>query len=202
MKRKSFISKNSTKNQKKLYIILIGLALLALIIGIVFLFMINNDSKLYIKDNLGNSITDSTSNISLFFKTLFNNFLYIIIIWLLGISIIGIPFVIFMYLFKYFLFGFSISSIIYTYGFKGILVSIIELFPHKLLFLIILILITFYSLSFSIKLFKNLFLKRPINFRESMNKYVKILIISLTFTLFITLYEVFATNYLLNFFNI
>ena len=66
MKRKSFISKNSTKNQKKLYIILIGLALLALIIGIVFLFMINNDSKLYIKDNLGNSITDSTSNISLF----------------------------------------------------------------------------------------------------------------------------------------
>ena len=202
MKRKSFISKNSTKNQKRLYIILIGLALLALIIGIVFLFMINNDSKLYIKDNLGSSITDSSSNISLFFKTLFNNFLYIIIIWLLGISIIGIPFVIFMYLFKYFLFGFSISSIIYTYGFKGILVSIIELFPHKLLFLIILILLTFYSLSFSIILFTNLFLKRPINFRESMNKYVKILIISLTFTLFITLYEVFAVNYLLNFFNI
>lgn len=202
MKKRNFISNKSTRNQKKLYLILIGLAFVALTIGILFIFIINNDSKLYLKDSLTNNFSNYKSTMPLFFKTLFNNFIYVLLIWLLGISIIGIPFVIFMFLFKYFLFGFSISSIFYSYGIRGILVSLIELFPHKIIYLIIILLISFYSLSFSIKIFKNLFLKKTINFRESMSKYLKILIISLTGTVFITLYEVFGVNYLLNFFNI
>ena len=202
MKRKGFISKSRTRNQKKLYLILIGLAILALIFGIIFIFMISFDNKIYIKDSLIDNFSNSFSSFPLLFQTIFNNFIYIIIIWLLGISIIGIPVIMFLYLFKMFLFGFSISSIIYSYGLKGILVSLIELFPHKIIYLILILLITFYSLSFSIKLFRSLFLKVNINFKEAMNKYLKILLISLVVSIFISIYELFVCNNLFNFFNI
>lgn len=196
MKRKINLSKN--KNQKKLYLLLIGLAVISFIVGCLFIFVISKENNSFIKENLTNYFSNIKPSFSLFFKTLFNYFIYVIIIWILGISIIGIPIIIFMYLFKSFLLGFSLSSIMNSFGFKGILISLFDLFPHKISFLIVLLLVTFYSISFSIKLIKHLFFKKPINFRESMNKYFKILIISLSCSLIISIYEVFISLYLIN----
>ena len=195
MKKRNFISNN--KNQKRLYLILIGLAIVSIIIGIIFIFFISNDNKTYIKESLNNYFNNQNTSINYFFKSLFNNFIYVIVIWVLGISIIGIPIIIFMYLFKSFLLGFSISSIINSYGLKGILISLIDILPGKFLYLIIILLISFYSLSFSLKIIKNLFFKRPVNFRESMNKYSKILVICLISSLLITIYQVFIESILL-----
>lgn len=201
MKKKiSVLNKNS--NQTKLYFILIGLALLSFILGILFIFIIDKNSLSYIKDHLSLYFDNIPLNINTFFKTLFNNFIYIIIIWVLGISLIGLPIVILMFAFKSFIFGFSISSIMYSFGFKGILISLINVIINKFAYIVVLLLITRYSISFSIKLFKHLFLRKPINFRETMNKYLKVLIISLVISLFISIYESFISNYLLNFFNL
>lgn len=201
MKKKiSVLNKNS--NQTKLYFILIGLALLSFILGILFIFIIDKNSLSYIKDHLSLYFDNIPLNINTFFKTLFNNFIYIIIIWVLGISLIGLPIVILMFAFKSFIFGFSISSIMYSFGFKGILISFINVIINKFAYIVVLLLITRYSISFSIKLFKHLFLRKPINFRETMNKYLKVLIISLVISLFISIYESFISNYLLNFFNL
>lgn len=202
MKKKIFYGKRNTKNQKLLYLILIGLALLAFIIGIIFIFTISHSNQETIKEAITSYYSESSLTLSSFFKVLFNNYTYIFLIWILGISVIGIPIVLILFLFKSFLLGFSLSSIFYTFQFKGILVTIFNLIPSKILFLIVLLLITFYSISFSIKLFKHLFLKMPINFRESMNKYLKVLLISLVVSIFISLFEAIISIYLLNLFNI
>lgn len=202
MKKKIFYSKRNTQNQKLLYLILIGLALLALIIGIIFIFTISKGNQETIKEAINTYYKESSLTLSSFFRVLFNNYTYILLIWILGISVIGIPIVLAMFLFKSFLLGFSLSSIFYTFKFKGILVTIFNLIPSKLLFLIVLLLITFYSISFSVKLYKHLFLRKPINFRDSMNKYLKVLLISLVVTIFISLFESFISIYLLNLFNI
>ena len=193
MKKRLFIG----KNQKRIYLLLIGLAVISILFGIFNIFIISSDNKEFIKENILGYFNNYESSIELFFRTLFNNYIYLIIIWILGISIVGIPIVLFMYLFKSFIFGFSLSSIIYSYGFKGILISLIDLIPNKFIYLIVLLLMTFYSLSFSIKLIKHLFLKKPINFKEAMSKYFKILIISLSISLFITIYEVFLEHLLI-----
>ena len=193
MKKRLIIS----KNQKRLYLLLIGLAFIAILSGIIFIFLISNSNKIFIKDNLITYFNNLSSSTTIFFKSLFNNFIYIIIIWLFGISIIGIPVVVFMYLFKSFIFGFSISSIIYSFGIKGMFYVLCDLIFNKFIYLVIILLSTFYSLSFSYKLIKYLFLKKSINFRDAMNKYFKILIISLTVSLFITIYEVYILHFLI-----
>jgi len=187
----------NSKNQKRLYLVLIGLAILAIIYGIIYLFILNNNNKLFIKDNLIYYFNNLSPSTETFFKTLFNNFIYILIIWILGISIIGIPIVLFMYLFKSFVFGLSLSSIIYSFGSKGIIILLIDLLLNKFIYLIGILLITFYSVSFSVKLIRHLFLKKAINFREAMNKYFKILIITLSLSLFLTIYEVYIEHFII-----
>lgn len=199
MKKNIFKTSNSIKEQKKLYLFLIGLAITSIILGIIFIFLMDNSNTTYIQEYITsffNNLKESNNN-QLFFQAFLNNLFYILIIWLFGLSIIGIPIVIFIFLFKNFIVGFSLSSIISTYKLEGLLKALIQLFPHQLIFLIVLLLLTFYSVSFSVKLFHYLFLKKSINFKDATNKYLKILLISIIISFLISLYEGYIATYFL-----
>ncbi len=199
MKKRTFVT-NSIRKQKRLYYILIGLALITFITGILFLFIISNDNKLIINQSIKEYFNQENDKIALFFKSLFNNYIYIIAIWTLGISIIGIPLIIILLLFKSFIFGFSISTIVSTFGIKGLLIAVIHTIISNGIYLVIVLLVSFYSISFSIKLFKSLFFKKNIDFKDSINKYIKILLISLTSSIIISIYDSFISNNILNLF--
>lgn len=198
MKRKIFKVKDNINNQKKLYLVLIGLALLSFLSGLCFVFVLDNDNLKQINDTITSFFSNREWEDISVITSFLNIFIYIIAIWVLGISIIGLPFSIMILGFKSFLSGFSISSIIYTYGFKGLLIIFIEYIPSAIFSGILLILVTFYSISFSIKLFNYLFLKKQVNFKETMKKYVKIFVICFVYSIILCLYNTFFIPFLLS----
>ena len=206
MNNKLYAAKNSIIKQKKLYRIIITLMIFGIISGILFIFFISKESKtkalVSIKNffDLMNTSTGINYGKSLL-NTLVNNIGYVLFIWLLGISIIGLPITIVLAFMKSFIVGFSISSIISCYKAKGILGAFLYVFPHQIIILFIYLLLSFYSISFSIKLFKSLFLKQTINFRVVMQKYIKILLISLIGIIIVSLYEVFISTYFIKLFT-
>lgn len=206
MNNKLYAAKNSIIKQKKLYRIIITLIIFGIISGILFIFFISKESKtkalVSIKNffDLMNTSTGINYGKSLL-NTLVNNIGYVLLIWLLGISIIGLPITIVLAFMKSFIVGFSISSIISCYKAKGILGAFLYVFPHQIIILFIYLLLSFYSISFSIKLFKSLFLKQTINFRVVMQKYIKILLISLIGIIIVSLYEVFISTYFIKLFT-
>lgn len=206
MNNKLYAAKNSIIKQKKLYRIIITLMIFGIISGILFIFFISKESKtkalVSIKNffDLMNTSTGINYGKSLL-NTLVNNIGYVLLIWLLGISIIGLPITIILAFMKSFIVGFSISSIISCYKAKGILGAFLYVFPHQIIILFIYLLLSFYSISFSIKLFKSLFLKQTINFRVVMQKYIKILLISLIGIIVVSLYEVFISTYFIKLFT-
>lgn len=206
MNNKLYAAKNSIIKQKKLYRIIITLMIFGIISGILFIFFISKESKtkalVSIKNffDLMNTSTGINYGKSLL-NTLVNNIGYVLLIWLLGISIIGLPITIILAFMKSFIVGFSISSIILCYKAKGILGAFLYVFPHQIIILFIYLLLSFYSISFSIKLFKSLFLKQTINFRVVMQKYIKILLISLIGIIIVSLYEVFISTYFIKLFT-
>lgn len=206
MNNKLYAAKNSIIKQKKLYRIIITLMIFGIISGILFIFFISKESKtkalVSIKKffDLMNTSTGVNYGKSLL-NTLVNNIGYVLLIWLLGISIIGLPITIVLAFMKSFIVGFSISSIISCYKAKGILGAFLYVFPHQIIILFIYLLLSFYSISFSIKLFKSLFLKQTINFRVVMQKYIKILLISLIGIIIVSLYEVFISTYFIKLFT-
>lgn len=206
MNNRLYAAKNSIIKQKKLYRIIITLMIFGIISGILFIFFISKESKtkalVSIKNffDLMNTSTGINYGKSLL-NTLVNNIGYVLLIWLLGISIIGLPITIVVAFMKSFIVGFSISSIISCYKAKGILGAFLYVFPHQIIILFIYLLLSFYSISFSIKLFKSLFLKQTINFRVVMQKYIKILLISLIGIIIVSLYEVFISTYFIKLFT-
>ena len=206
MNNKLYAAKNSIIKQKKLYRIIITLMIFGIISGILFIFFISKESKtkalVSIKNffDLMNTSTGMNYGKSLL-NTLVNNMGYVLLIWVLGISIIGLPITIVLAFMKSFIVGFSISSIISCYKAKGILGAFLYVFPHQIIILFIYLLLSFYSISFSIKLFKSLFLKQTINFRVVMQKYIKILLISLIGIIIVSLYEVFISTYFIKLFT-
>lgn len=200
-------AKNHIMNQKKLYFFLIGLIIVGLIVGILFWFAISNEDKLLVTNDLTNFFNcikdgDSINYWGSLINSIVTNLIYVILIWLLGISIIGLPIILLMITIKSFIVGFSISSIVAIYGFKGLLGAFVYVFPHQIVFLLLLILLGFYALSFCMKLFKYLFLKQMINFKEAMRKYLKILLVSSVVAVVISLFETFISTYLIKLFTL
>ena len=206
MNNKLYAAKNSIIKQKKLYKLIITLMIFGIISGILFIFFINKESKNNTLSSIKNffDLMNTSTGVNYgksLLNTLINNIGYVLLIWLLGISIIGLPITIILAFMKSFILGFSISSIISCYKIKGILGAFLYIFPHQIIILFIYLLLSFSSISFSIKLFKSLFLKQNINFRIVMQKYIKILLISLVSSIIISLYEVFISTYFIKLFT-
>ena len=197
-------AKKSITNQKKKYLFLTTIISIGILSGILFIFFISKEDKSLVKTELTTFFTYIQTNdihyLTAFTNSLFSNLIYLIIIWILGISIAGIPIIIFLLFFKGFILGFSFSAVIANYGVKGILLSMAYQLPHALLLLIVFLLIGFYAINFSIRLFRNLFLKEQINLGPYFKRYNQIAIISIIGILICSLLETFLSPVFMNFF--
>lgn len=185
------------KEQKKIYIFLIIVMILGLISGIIYAIILNQNDHNLVTESL-NSFFISIKENNIDYKnalinSLIGNITFTTFIFLLGISIIGIPIIILSLFLKTFIFGFSISSIIYTYHLNGILKAITYTLPHQLITLLMALFLGFYALYFGIKLFKYLFKGKDINLRMSMKRYLQVYIIVLLINITCSFIEVFLS---------
>jgi len=185
--------KKEFKCNKKGITFLLGITLIGFIFGTIFITIISNSDKLMVKDyvntfieNIKNNKINYTEN---FINVLTSNFSFIIIIWLLGMSVVGIPINIFYYFINSFILGFSIVSFILTYKIKGCIFSLIYIIPHNIINFMIFTLIVYYSINFSLTLIFAITKKKSINFKQIINKYLKTLFFSSIIILLTSLYE-------------
>ncbi len=188
---------NKLAEQKKIYIFLIIVMLIGLILGIIYAVILNKSDHNLVTTSLDSFFTSIKKNDidykSALINSLVGNISFVTFIFLLGISIIGIPLIIFSLASSTFIFGFSLSSIIYTYHFNGILKAITYLFPHQLITLLMSLFLGFYALYFGIKLFKYLFRGIDINLRSSMKRYLQVYVTVLLIFIGCSFIEVFLS---------
>lgn len=173
----------SKYRKNKLLMSLIIILILTLIAGTLYLSILSYENKELVTNSITTFFTSLNTKLdtkNILFKTLSNNLLTISLVWLLGFSIIGIPLVLLILIFKSFTTFFTFVSIIYTYKYIGIIKALIYIIPY-LLNLFMLFILTYYSLSFSIMLFNYLFKKKDYNRSLIIKRYLKLLIISILF---------------------
>lgn len=192
------------EKEKKKYLFIISIAVIGIFVGIVFANVINKADKVLVEDKLTTYFLNIKDNKNInYFGNLLNSFLnnnlYLIIIWLLGLSIIGIVLNNFIIFFKSFVIGFSIGSIINVYLYKGIIGALIYIFPHHIINILVYIVLIYHANNFSIKLFKTLFLKRDNKIKELMPKYLKILLYCFIALSISALLETFLSPFIIKF---
>ena len=179
---------------RKTFLFLAIISIIGIITGALFMTVLSSNDK----EIISNSLNDYLTNINSYkydLKTFINNFtlniIYVIIIWILGISIIGLPIVIIVIFLKSFLISFSISSFIINYKLKGLLYSLIYIFPHVIINLLIYIYLGVYSIKLSSTIIKAIWERKNINFKNSIVMYIKLLFLTFILIIFTTLYETF-----------
>ena len=180
---------------KKQFIIIFVICTVAFIIGVLLPSILNEENRKIIQTSL-NSFFDTIKNNQLktnelLFKTLTSNIIIDLILWLLGISIVGIPIVIILLGYKSLSLGFTISSIISTYKLNGVIKALIYIVPN-IINLFIFFVISYYSISFSLMLFNYLFRKKEYNKRIIVNRYLKLLVISIIILIFSSVIETYV----------
>lgn len=194
--------KLAIKENKKTIFFLGTVALIAIIFGSLFSVILNESDKNLVNEYISNffeNIKNNNLNYTMALKNgSISSLSYILIVWLLGISIIGMPIVLFMYFSKFFVIGFSISCIIKGYGLKGCLLSFAYIFPHQIIYIIAYTMLSIYSIKLSIKLISTIIKKDKIDFKPIINKYLFVLLLSIITSLLALLFEVFVTPKFIN----
>ena len=171
--------KNIWKTNKLLAILIIIIGLTQLI-GILIPILIPNNTKEEITNNIiiwqDNIKNQSNNNLK---NTILKNESFIITIWLLGISIIGIPIILLIYLSKLLVCVLELIFLIINIKKVSLILIPFYILP-KIMILLVSFILIYQSLNFSLLLTKQLFLKRNIPIKEETKKYLKIgLIIAL-----------------------
>lgn len=111
----------------------------------------------YISSLNSSNALGSLSNKAVFIGTLKNNLPVILGFWVLGLTIVGTPFILFLDIYKGFTLGFTFSFFIYGLKQKGILLSILGILPQNIVYIPCVLLLSVFAMEYSIGIIKDKF---------------------------------------------
>ena len=183
LKRKSevfSIIKEDVEKNVKIYFVILTIFIVGIFLGVMFVNQINDKSQLEQYINTYIDETKSIENVD-YFKELQNdvknNIILVILLWFAGTTIVGIPIVLGIILFRGFCLGYTIAACAYALGrVKGLIFVTITVLLQNIIFIPAIMIL---GVS-SIKLYKSIIKdRRKENIKVSIVKHTMISIIIL-----------------------
>ena len=143
MKEKGLKIKNTIKNHilnnKKEYIIVTLLFIIGIFVGVFFVNNLDESSKTSMQEYLNNFIEkfkqiEKLDNMSFLKTSIIQNILFAIILWFFGTTVIGIPIVFGIIIYRGFCFGYTVSVCVTIMGIsKGLVFTLVNLLLPSLI---------------------------------------------------------------------
>ena len=187
---------------KKTFIILISFFIIGIFVGVTLLNNLSSNLKQEVDSYIESVITLLKENneinmFEMFLISIKENILFILLIWFLGLTIIGGYFIYLTVLYKGFLLGYTAAAFIATLGIKtGTLVIIVSLLMQNVVFIPAMLLIS----ENGIKLCKGIH-KKCLNLKEEFIRHNIIMLITIMLILLASFIEVYFSMNLLIFFK-
>lgn len=198
---------STLKNNKHIIKFLLVVFFFGIVFGSLFLNFISDNDKIVLTNNISdffnnvNKLNKYVLGLDVFKDNLINSLFISTLIFILGLSIIGIVIVIFIIFYKGFATGLSISSIILKYKFKGILGAFLYVFPFNIIEILIFIFLSLYSVNSSLKFIRAIVKKDNLNFKTFIGKYLLSFIISIFMLTITSLCKAYILPFMLKLFT-
>ena len=195
------------QNEKNKLIFVVIMFLTGLVLGSLFTnFLTSGDTNLLINQvqtyfQSVKKLSGDVFGINVFYSEIINNGLQLLIIFTLGISMIGLPAVILILFFKGFMLGTTLSAIILKYQLKGVVGTFLYVFPCLIINIMIYVLMSFFAVHASVKFLKALLKKDNLNFKSFLGKYLLTFIICIILISITCLIDAYLTPLLLKLFT-
>ena len=140
------------RENSSVFIFVIVLFLMGVIFGAIVVnsmsFTQKEDLFYYLSQFFGQMSNGKESNANtIFFQSILHNSKYIGLMWLLGISIVGLPVILILLFIKGMVVGFTVGFLVNQMGWKGFLLSFVSILPQNIIIIpvfIIMAVITMY----------------------------------------------------------
>ncbi|MBM7552388.1 stage II sporulation protein M [Thalassobacillus pellis] len=157
--------KNHFTSYINIYVFISVLFLIGIIFGAIIVnsmnFIQKQDLYFYLNQFFKQTIdTNSISQPMLFWDSLSYHLKYMLLIFILGISVIGMPVITVLLFIKGLVVGFSVGFLVNQMGWYGLFISSVSIAPQNLLVIPVYLIAGAIAMIFSITLFKQLFSKR------------------------------------------
>jgi stage II sporulation protein M len=96
----------------------------------------------------------------LFLQSFFHNSKFIGLMWVLGISIIGLPVILILLFIKGMVVGFTVGFLVNQMSWKGFMLAFVSILPQNLIIIPLFIIMAVMSMSFSMIMIKKQFMKK------------------------------------------
>ncbi|MCX7843201.1 MAG: stage II sporulation protein M [Clostridia bacterium] len=94
-------------------------------------------------------------NVELLKLSMMENLKIVAVLWILGVTIIGIPFIYLIIGIRGFITGFASGFLVEALGFKGVLFTLLTLFPKEIIFVPCIIALGVNGINFSLNIIKS-----------------------------------------------
>ena len=153
------------KEHSSLYLFIVVLFFMGVIFGAIVVNSMNFSQKqdlfVYLSRFFGQVEEGQFANSKdIFFQSYFLNIKYVLLMWVLGISIIGVPVILILLFLKGVVVGFTVGFLVNQLSWKGFLLSFVAILPQNMIAIPAYIIIGTLSVAFSLKMIRQQFVKR------------------------------------------
>jgi len=167
MRRQPFKSSISlhVREHSSIYLFMTVLFLMGVVFGAIVVNSLNITQKqdlfYYLNRFFGQvSSGEFASAHEMFKQSYFHNMKYVGLMWVLGISIIGLPVILVLLFLKGVVVGFTVGFLVNQMKWHGFLLSFVSIMPQNLIIIPALIIMAVLSVTVSLKMVRNQFMKR------------------------------------------
>lgn len=112
-------------------------------------------------------------------QAVLNNVKTVVMIWLLGLTVIGVPIILFLVFTRGFVIGFTVGFLVNEYVLRGIAFAIVSVIPHNVLVIPAIIIASVSGVSFSLLILRNRWRPHRINLAYECMAYTSIAVLML-----------------------
>ena len=148
-----------------LYLFVAVLFVVGAVFGLLLLHALTLEQQQDLADEVGDyvrymNIGVDASEDEVFWERFFFHLKWLILIWVLGVTVVGIPGILALNFLKGTLIGFALGVLVQQYGWKGIVFSLLILAPQNMIAVPALVIVSAAAISFGIFLVKNRLLQQ------------------------------------------
>lgn len=165
MQKFKMIARDHVEENSSIYTFTIVLLVMGVVFGAIIVNSLalseKQDLLIYLKQFFGEmSDNHFASPEAMFSQSFSHNVKYIGFMWILGLSIIGLPIILVLLFLKGAVVGFTVGFLVNQMGWHGLLLSFVSVLPQNLLLVPAFIVVSSASVAFSLKMIRQQFIRK------------------------------------------
>ncbi|WP_180320856.1 stage II sporulation protein M [Alkalihalobacterium bogoriense] len=153
------------EENRSIYLFTIVLFLVGIVFGAIIVNSLSltqkNDLYMYLNQFFGQVEEGQIAQASTMFTHTFSHYAkYFGLMWILGLSIIGLPVILILLFLKGVVVGFTVGFLVNQMGMSGFLLAFVSVMPQNFILVPAFIIVSVASVSFCLKMIRNQFVKR------------------------------------------